>query len=489
MSVATRRPISTTNPSAFAARWARARRFALALPPRRGQTRPGWALLVLMAAFGPAISASASGFALREQSATALGNAFAGGAAAADDPSYMFFNPAALARQSGTQVVSVATYVRPSTRFRVQGAQTAAGQPITGGDGGANVTDAHWLPAFYATTEVADELGPLRGVKLGVALTTPFGLETDYESGWAGRYYALQSKLKTINVGPVVSFDVLPGLSLAAGPQAQYLDAELSNAIDFGSIGAAIPPLAPVARPTQQDGKARVKGDDWSVGWTAGLLYEPWAGTRLGVGYRSFVRQKVDGDARFRLDSAGIGRTIAARTGAFTNTSAKATVDTPETVTFGVHHAIDERWSVMADAAWTGWSRVNELRVRFGNPAQPDSVSDADWRDTWFFAGGVTYRPAPPWTLRFGVAHDQSPVPNRTRAPRVPDGDRTWLALGATYQPFANLEVGLAYAHIFGADASVDLSANEPGNLARGDLSGNVTADVDIIGLQLLWTF
>ena len=451
-----------------------------------------WRLIffVLVGAYSQACyPCYASGFALREQSVSALGNAFAGGAAAAEDPTYMFFNPAALARQNETQIVALATYVQPMTRFHVKNADTAAGVPIAGGNGGSDVTDDHLLPAIYALVDLSRDVEFVDNLKIGLAVTSPFGLETDYNSGWAGRYAALQSKLKTVNLSPTLAFDVIDGVSVGVGLQAQYVDAELSNAIDFGSIGSTVPPLAPFARPTQQDGKAHFEGDDWGFGWTSGILYQPFDGTRFGLGYRSNVRQNLQGDARFRLDDAGIGRAISTATGAFKNTSAKATLDTPETVTFGAYQEIGAQWSVTADAAWTRWSRIKDLTVRFGNPAQPENVTDTDWKDTWFVATGVTYRPADPWTIRFGVAYDESPVPNRTRTPRVPDSDRYWISLGASYQPSDAVMLSVGYAHIFEPDASVSLSADGTGNGSRGNLSGNVDASVDILGLQIRWAY
>lgn len=431
----------------------------------------------------------ASGFAIREQSATALGNAYAGGAAAAEDPSYMFYNPAALARQDGNQILTVASYIRPVTNFDVKGATTAAGVPIGGGGGGSDVTDDHILPAIYAVVDLDKAVDFVDNLRVGLAVTVPFGLETDYNNGWAGRYYALQSKLRSVNLSPTVAFDIVKGLSIGTGLQAQYLDAELSNAIDFGSIAAGNPALAPIAQPTRQDGKARAEGDDWGFGWTLGALYEPWTGTRFGVSFRSHIRHELDGDARFSLGPDGVGQAISGATGAFTSTGAKATLETPETFMFGGYHDIDDQWAVMANAAWTRWSRIKELRIRFDNPAQPDSVTESDWRDTWFVAVGATYRPTPSWAVRMGAALDQSPVPNRTRTPRVPDSDRYWLSLGASYKMSDAIDLNVGYAHIFSPDASVRLKADETGNAARGNLSGDVEGSVDIVGLQFRWVF
>lgn len=431
----------------------------------------------------------ASGFALREQSASALGNALAGAAAAAEDPSYMFFNPAALARQDATQALVVATYIRPETKFSVKAAGTASGIAIGGGNGGSDVGEDEFLPAFYAVADLSRQVEVVDNLRIGLAVTSPFGLETRYNDGWAGRYYALQSSLQTVNLSPTLAFDLIPGLSIGAGLQAQYMEAKLSNAIDFGSIGARVPSLSPFARPTGQDGKARFDGNDWGFGWTLGVLYEPWEGTRMGVGYRSQVDQELEGDARFRLDQAGIGQAISQATGAFRNTGARATLDTPETITFGGYQELDPQWSVMADAAWTRWSRIRELRIEFDNSAQPEEFTAADWRDSWWLAMGVTYRLVDPWSIRAGVAYDQTPIPNSRRTPRVPDNDRYWISLGATYRPSETIDVSFGYAHIFAPDASVDLSAGERGNLARGNLSGTVDASVDLFGLQARWTY
>jgi len=459
--------------------------------------RDGWAAIVAVATGACLLSADpsrASGFAIREQSASALGNAYAGGAAAAEDPSYMFYNPAALARQDGHQILTFASFIRPVTHFDVKSASTQAGIPITGGNGGGDVTDDHIVPALYAVVDLDGAMDALNvdvvdNVRVGLAVTVPYGLETDYKNGWAGRYHALQSKLRSVNLTPTVAFDIVEGLSIGAGLQAQYMDAELSNAIDFGSIAFENPLLRPIASPTQQDGKARVEGDDWGFGWTLGALYEPWTGTRFGVGFRSHIRHELKGDARFNLDSDGVGRAISGATGAFTNTGAKATVETPESLTFGVYQDIDQQWSVMANASWTGWSRIKELRVRFDNPAQPDSVTDSDWKDTWFVAAGSTYRPTPSWAIRLGAAYDQSPVPNRTRTPSVPDSDRYWLSLGASYAVSDAMDFTIGYAHIFTPDASVRLKADQQGSATKGNLSGNVDASVDIVGLQFRWVF
>jgi long-chain fatty acid transport protein len=391
-------------------------------------------------------AAFASGYALREQSASGQGSAFAGASASAEDLSYMFFNPASLTRQSGHQIVGVSSLIIPQLRFRNGGATTGAGTPISGNNGGDDAGEDALVPVFYGMLDLQRLLDWEENVKLGVGVNVPFGLETDYRDGWIGRYHALHSKLRSVNINPAVAWEVMDGVSVAAGLQVQYVDARLTNAIDIGTIGASRG--IPGSVPGQQDGRAKVDGDDWGYGFNLGVLYEPWEGTRFGAAYRSAIEQNLKGDGKFDVGTSAPGQTLAAA-GLFRDTGIDAHVETPETVSFGVHHDLSSQWSVMGEAQWTRWSRFDDLTIKFDNPAQPNSVTDQDWEDTWFLALGARYRPDDAWTLRGGFAWDQDPTRNSTRTPRIPTENRYWLSIGAGWQPFANLTLDLGYTHIF----------------------------------------
>ncbi len=430
--------------------------------------------------------ACASGYALREQSATALGNAFAGATAGADDLTYMYFNPAALTRQSGTQLAPVVSGILPQLKLRDVRGSTGAGTPITGNEGGHNVGEANVVPAFYGLLDLQEALALAENVKLGVGVNLPYGVETDYRDGWIGRYHALHSKVVAVNVNPAVAWEVADGISLAAGLQVQYIRARLTNAIDMGTIGASR--RIPGSLPGAQDGRGEVKGDDIDYGFTLGALWEPWTGTRFGAGFRSAVKHDLRGDADFRLGGSSVAQTLAAG-GLFQDTDASGHVTTPETVSFGVYHELSPRWAVMGEAQWTRWSRFDDLTIKFDNPRQPDSVTDEDWNDTWFLAAGLTWKPDDAWTLRGGFAWDQDPSPDRRRTPRIPTGGRYWMAVGAGWRPLTNLSLDFGYTHIFLEDAPIDLTRTQPGNAARGDLSANAEGGIDILALQLRWVF
>ena len=163
------------------------------------------------------------------------------------------------------------------------------------------------VPALYALWDLSDRFA-VGEVDVGIAVNAPFGFETEYKEEWIGRYYALQSRIKSLALNPVVSLEPVPGFALAVGAQAQYIDAKLTNAIDFGTLGALNHVAG--AAPTAQDGFPKLTGAAWGFGYTAGLLLEPWPGTRIGAAYRSKISHDLEGDARVRLDSDGIGAAL-----------------------------------------------------------------------------------------------------------------------------------------------------------------------------------
>ncbi len=428
------------------------------------------------------LTAQAAGFAIKQQSATAQGNAFAGATAGAESPSYMFFNPAALGRFDESSVQLEASAIFTALKLRDAEAETTAGVPIGGARRKNDVSDDAVVPAFYGVLAPAES-----DFRFGLGINVPFGLGTEYPSGWVGRYHTQKSNLLSVNINPAMAYKATDWLTLAAGLQLQWSEAELENAIDFGTLGAGAG--IPGAAPTQQDGSAKVKGDGWGYGYNLGVLAEPRPGTRLGAAFRSKIETKLAGDARFRLDNAGVGQAIRAGTGAFRDVDADADLNVPPMLSFGIHQDLGERWAVMAEAQWTGWSTFDELAIDFDNPAQPDNVTEFEWQDAWFFAVGGTWRPTERLTFRLGAAYDESPTRNRYRTPRIPDSDRYWLAAGIGYEVNERFSLDLAYTHVFFADARVRQRGTDPGNALRGDLDADYRNAIDIVTLAAKWRF
>jgi len=423
-----------------------------------------------------ATAVGASGLALREWSAAAQGSAYAGATAGADDITFMAFNPAGLTRHKGSQAALGAAYIAPHSEFSIDGATTVLTGTIGGGDGGEDGLPNTIAPSAYLSHQFSPRLFG------GVSLTVPFGVLTEYDRDWVGRYHAIDSEIKTLDLNPVLAYKVTPNLSIGGGLRIMYAEGRMTNAVDFGTIDVASLAGAFGGTPTMDDGYADVKGDDIGFGFNFGMLYQVTPSTRVGAAYRSMVATDLEGDVRF--NNGAVGDAISGTFGNFVNTGIVTEVNFPESVSFGIHHDVNPQWSVMAEAAWTRWSRLQEIRVKFDNPLQPDEVINGEWEDSWFLALGATYRHSDKLTARFGVAFDQTPVPHDRRTPRVPDQDRTWLSVGMQYALGNGSSLDFGYTHLFLPDTSIDLTVADPANTVRGNLSGSFSVDADVFIIQ-----
>ncbi len=427
-------------------------------------------------------SIHASGFQVREQSVVGQGASFAGVTAGSSDVNTIFFNGASMMLQNGNAISGTTSLINSSGDFRSGSASTSNGIPIAGFGDYKNMTSNIPSLAFvYSLSENS---------RLGISVNAPWGLETDYDRTWIGRYHAVKSDLNSINVNPMIAFKPYDKISLSVGVQAQYLDATISNAIDFGTIGMVN--LIPGSNPGSlgQDGFVSVDGDDWGFGWTAGVLVELTERTRFGMSFRSKISHKLRGNSNFSLDNQGIGAIISAATGAFSDTDASIRIETPELFNLGIRHDISGKWSVMAEMDYTRWSRLDELDVRFSNSNQNKSVTTLEWNDTWFGSLGVEYRPSDRWQIRGGIAYEEGATASNYRTPRVPDDDRVWLSIGGTYSYNDYIQLHAAFTHIIVEDPQLDLKADFPlstsdENALRGNLSGEFDLDINILAIGI----
>lgn len=417
--------------------------------------------------------ATAAGLAIMEQSVKGLGTAFAGGAAAADDAATIFFNPAGLSRLPRSQLTAGMHLLLPSTEFSDRGSIHLTGAQLSG-DNGGDAGSSILIPNIYYSHRINDRLSA------GLGLFSPFGLSTEFDSTWTGRYHAVRSNLFNININPALAYRITDQLSVGVGFSAQYLKAELSNAIDFGTIFAGLGVAGMV--PQRNDGFVTFKGDSWSWGYNLGALYEFSSKTRAGIAYRSRIDHTLTGDAHFS------GVPSPNPTGRFIDSRIKAEVTLPDNLSLSIWHSFSKNVAAMADVTWTNWSTVENLRIRFDNPAESDAVTTVDWNDTYRFSVGAVYMPGA-WTFRIGAAFDPSPVPKASRrTPRVPDSDRIWGAAGIGYKISDNLSVNTGYAHLFVKDsATKKIPAGE--DQFRGGLTGMYQSSVDIISSEITWEF
>ena len=412
----------------------------------------------------------ASGFQLREQSPAMQGLSFAGSTAKGDDLGTLFFNPAGMSRLEGTRLMVGASYIAPSAEMSLESTTAAlggGGMPAmsdgNGGDAGVSAV----LPTFYMKTDTRYD-----GVDVGLAIMAPFGLATEYDDGWAGRYYALKSELQTVNIQPTISYKMNPKLAVGVGLNIQRAEAELTNAVNYSAIagGAAF-----------ADGHSRLEGYDWGYGYTLGIMYEPVPETRIGLSYRSRVKHTLEGDIEFsNLPGALAG------VSALQDADVDAALTTPDTLSLGIHHQVNDRLSVMADVAYTNWSVFENLTVTESAGGQIRQNVEEKWTETLFSAIGAEYIYDDKTVLRAGVAYDESPVVTGNHTFRIPDTDRLWVSAGFSHQLKDNVTLDLGYSHIFTDELTIT-EGTDP-NL-RGVVSGTYESDVDILAVGLRYKF
>ncbi|HSH73116.1 MAG TPA: outer membrane protein transport protein [Methylophilaceae bacterium] len=422
-------------------------------------------ILALVLLTGLAIEAQAAGFALNEQSTSGLGNSFAGGAASAEDASSQFFNPASMTYLPDSQIVVAVHAIRPSANFSNNGSRSAASTLTPGGDGGDPGAWA-FVPNIYYTKALNET------IRLGLSINAPFGLKTDYEKDWVGRYQGIKSDLSTLNINPSVAFKLNDRLSWGLGVSAMQARAELTSAINLGAL-----------IPGASDGAVQIKGDDWGFGWNTGMIFQLTEDTRLGLAYRSKVHQTLEGNVNF----GNVPPLLA-----FADSKASAKITMPDTFSASVFHRLNKQWDVMADATWTNWSSFQDLTAIRTNGVLSGSIiasTPHNWQDTMRYAFGATYHYDEKLKFRTGVSYDETPVGNRMRTARIPDNDRISMSFGVSYRYSANSTFDLGYSHLFLRETSIN-KRNDTDIPALADtLTGHYNTRFDSLSLQYVYTF
>lgn len=420
------------------------------------------AMAVASALFGASGMASAAGFALIEQSGSGMGNAYAGAAATAEDASTVFFNPAGMSKLQGMQFTAGGHVIDLSAEFHNSGSSNPLALGNPGGGNGGDAGDVAIVPNFYFTMPIGDQL------HFGVGVGTPFGLATEYEDNWIGRFQGIKSELVTININPSLAFKVSEMFSIGVGINYQMIDAELTNAV--------VTPFG--------EGRAKLEADDDSWGWNAGVLFEPAAGTRIGLAYRSVIDYTLEGTATAKV--AATGTQIA-------NNPVHADVTMPDSFSISLAQALGDRWELLGDVTFTRWSEINAIDIINSNSGGLVDRLVLDFDDSWRYSVGVNYKLDESWKLRGGVAMDESPVKGATsRTVRLPDSDRTWISVGAQVKIKETGKLDFGYSHLFVKDADINSTRDQlgvPAGFGRSQVVGSYEASVDLFSVTYSMAF
>lgn len=428
------------------------------------------ALAAALATLLGAPLAHAGGFQLLEQTASGIGNAYAGSAAVAENASTIYFNPAGMTELRDREASLGASVIKLSAKFSDRGSSTGIPNlpsPLAGNGGDAGTTAL--VPNAYLSWKLNPQLWA------GIGLSAPFGLKTEYDTPWVGGAQAIHFDVKTVNFNPSLAFKASDTLSFGFGLNYQKLDADyLRNvAVTSAALGAST---------------VQFKADDWAWGWNAGVLFKPTADTKVGFSYRSSIRHTVKGD----LTTGGVGGAPLAAAG---NSQAEANIKLPDTAILSLSQRVAPQWEVLGDVSWTGWSSIQNVDIvrtsaTAANPAAAGTTAqrlDTEFRNTWRLALGANYRWSNEWTFKGGLAYDQTPVRGpTTRLVSLPDANRTWLSVGAQWRPDADKRVDFGLARIFIKDTTIN---NNQASTGRGVVVGDYRGNLWLFGLQYSQAF
>jgi long-chain fatty acid transport protein len=396
-------------------------------------------------------SAWASGFQLIEQNASGLGNAYAGSAAVAENASTIFYNPAGMTQLQPRELSVGVSLIRPSFKFTNNGSTT----PLAFGGGAATGTDGgdaggwNFLPNGYLSWGLTKDL------YAGIGFGAPFGLSTEYENIWFGRYQAVKFAIKTYNVNPSIAYRVNDKISLGFGVNWQRFDAEY--------VRQAHPLL----------GQVKLDADDDAWGCNVGVLFQITPSTKLGISYRSSINFTLEGNFSGAV-----------------NAEAMVDLKTPDTAIVSFTQGLGDRWELLGDISWTGWSSVDTLNVRYKASGALAQALEAKFNDTWRVALGASYKLSDAWKLKFGIAYDETPVPDAEhRLVSLPDNDRIAFAAGVQWKPGWTSALDFGASYLYMRDPDINNNQDSPPTLARGIVKGSYEESALILGAQYSMSF
>ena len=434
--------------------------------------------------------ASASGFQLREQSVKNLGKSNAG-SIVGKDASNVSLNPAAMTNLDKNTLQADVTVIDLSADFtgggRVLGSPAA---PLTGGNGG-DPGDPTAVPNMAAVFPLK---GALEGMTVGASIGAPFGLKTEYENGWVGRYRALTSDVKVVDLTLSAAFKATDGVSVGFGLIYERADVTLSKAIDFGTAicagaapggAACFNPAFPI-KPQQHDGGFVVSGDSTSIGYVVGAQIAPNDKLAIGFSHRSEIKHDLEGTLDFTVPGAAATALGPVRMAAFADGDGGARLVTPSITTLSISYGFTDQFRVMADYQSTGWSSLQDVTIKRSNGTVVGS-EDFSWEDTDFFSVGVEYDLSEAFTLRAGVGKDESPTNDVTRTPRLPDDDRMLYSLGMSWAMSDHLTIDAAYQRITIEDPVINLGVHLPSDLST--LQGTYSGSANLFGVSMQYRF
>lgn len=384
-------------------------------------------------------AAVAGGFMLTEQSVAGLGRAYAGAGIVGDDLSAVWYNPAGMSLLSGTAVQMGAVVADLDLEVTTNEHATFGHNKASKENGRKHGVP---IPNMYLVHQIKDDMW------FGLGITVPFGMATEYDNNWAAADKGMNAEVKVFDINPNVAFKLTDTLSFGAGVSLQYVTAQFESRSGQDALNV----------------RARLNADGWAWGGNFGFMWQPTETVRVGLAYRSQVNHKADG---YLKTEVSFGSRLL---GSFKSNDGHAEMSAPHVITLTGTWKATEDLRLSALARWTNWSSFKDLPISGTSLYQATTIAKDvanhngmgalvsnpssktaptyNWKDSWLFTVGADYDINDEYTVRGGVGYEISPVDDdKYRSATIPDTDRLWLSLGATWHASKNLQgdFGIAY--------------------------------------------
>jgi long-chain fatty acid transport protein len=387
-------------------------------------------------------STLAGGFDLPDQDAFAVARGLAV-VATADNPSAIFYNPAGLTQLTGNHLEAgvYGIYLDPQYT-RPGGGNTFHNQDPFGG-----------IPQLYYVHGNEKQT-----FAYGLGIYAPSGLNVHWEDNTGFRTLGTQGSLEQIAINPVVSFKLLPSLSIGGGLSANYANLDLRQGILW---------------PGQPYDRFRFQGDGWGLAGNLGLRWQPMDKLAFGASLHTGMKINLEGyTSAYNNVATPLAQPPYYYPTFTTSASAKADFQFPLKAEAGMSYRPTTNWNVEFDVDYTDWSSMGTVTIQQSHafpPLFPQNIPlPLQWQSSWYYELGATRYFDNGWHVSGGYIFNQNAVPDAHYTTVVADEDRHFFSVGVG-RTGKQFDFDVAYQFGYGPDRTVSGSTpSASGQTANG---------------------
>ena len=370
------------------------------------------ALLALLAE----VPARPAGFEGPETGIKAMGMAGAF-TAQANDPTAIFYNPGGLALfKKGKLTAGFGAFSHNESQF----------QGLSPGIGTGTVGQQEQFYTWPVHAFAVKALGPK--LKLGLGVSSPYAFKNQWENPdntFPGRFISKSSELQTYDTNTTLSWQATPNLGL--GVSAIYRTSKLSHSFNLSGFN-------PATGTNVDNGSLAAETDfNGAFGGQVGLLQKIGKGFAWGFVFRSPIDVDQTGAGRITQIETGNAQLDALNRATIpydTDLPLVTRISYPAVANIGIAVSPSEKLLIEADVDWNGWSASKGIGIDFPTGARFSSTLQGAYEDAMAYRLGLRFGIGKGMQLRFGYAFEETPQPDASLSPFLPDANRSIVSAG-----------------------------------------------------------